>query len=68
MLHTSSGRNIFDFVEPDDNPAPSQQQKPNDQANIIEQQTRKAIKAASEISHAKNDNNKNPKDTSCSCC
>jgi hypothetical protein len=66
MLHTSSGRNIFDFVESDNNPAPSQQQIPNAQANLIQQQTRDAIKAAAETSRANNkDNKKNPKKASC---
>jgi hypothetical protein len=64
MLHRSSGRDNFGVVKPDNNPTPSQQQTPNAQANLIEQQTREAIKAAAETSCANNDNNKNLKENS----
>jgi hypothetical protein len=65
MLHGSSGRNNFRVVRPTNNPVPSQQQKPNDQTtNLIEQQTREAIKAATETNTTNNDNSNNSKETS----
>ena len=62
MFHRSSGRNNFDVVEPNTktDPAPSRQQTSNDQANLIEQQTRDAIKIAAENNQT---NNKNHPDT-----
>ena len=64
MLHGSSGRDNFNVVKPDtkNNPPSSQQQTTDDQANLIEEQTRDAIKIAAENKHTDNkDNNKNPK-------
>jgi hypothetical protein len=63
MLHNSSGRNNFAFVDPNskNQPASSQEQKSADQARTIQQQTSEAIKIATESDKATTNPNKNSK-------
>ncbi len=59
MYQPSSGRRNFDFVKSDDKNDSlfSQQQQTSDnQTNLVEQQTREAIKAAGKTQHEKNKN------------
>jgi hypothetical protein len=63
MLHRSSGRNNFAFMNSNskDQPITSQQRMSTDQAKMIQQQTRDAIKVASESDKATDNNNTNSK-------
>ena len=63
MLHNSSGRNNFGLVKSDNKnqPISSEKQISDDQANVIEQQTREAIKTMAGTDQGNDKNNKNPK-------
>ncbi|CAF4379498.1 unnamed protein product [Rotaria socialis] len=75
MMHRSSGRNNFNYVEPNKSKAPSllqqqispeqlrttQQQISPEQLRTIQQQTQEAIKAVVDTDHSNDKNVKNPK-------